>query len=508
MFNFGGNTGLTYEDIQRQRAIAERLRAANVQTPQNVGEGLAAIGRALGARRRERRADETETQGRQAFTEQLSSTFAPPQSYTGNATAEAIKAGLIQRGLPEHVAQGFVMNMMDESGLDPNINEVSPLVPGSRGGFGLYQLTGPRRVAYENYAAQRGVDLGNVDAQLDFLMTELQGPEASAFRNIMATSDPNSAAVAIARDFLRPSQENLDRRIAQYQGGGQSQASTQQILELMSNPYATDAQRMYLGEMLQRSMPKTREQQLQNLLLEAQIAAAQTPKDTRPARQKEYDWLVGMGMTREEAMIESGDKPLVDMGGPQTAGWEKIDENFAEEWTAWTQSGGSDMGRQIAQLQNVLDQLDAGQEITGPAFGLQPDILQAFLSPDALDAREQVEEVVQRNLRLILGAQFTENEGNRLIARAYNQKLDPKRNAVRLRALIQQMQAAFEAKNAMVEYFTRKGTLQGFKASDYIPTLADFHATFDRLDVSQGIGDEKTDKDETDDEFIDRMMGQ
>lgn len=135
----------------------------------------------------------------------------------------SIFQGLVQRGLPPHVAQGFVMNMRDESGLNPAINEVSPTVPGSRGGFGLYQVTGPRRTAYEAFASDRGVDPADVDAQLDFLVSELKGPEQRAAQSIFATQDVPSAAAAIARDFLRPAPENLQRRVAQYTGGSTMQ---------------------------------------------------------------------------------------------------------------------------------------------------------------------------------------------------------------------------------------------------------------------------------------------
>jgi hypothetical protein len=126
--------------------------------------------------------------------------------------------GLKRRGYPEHVAQGFVMNMMDESGLNPGINEAAPIVPGSRGGFGLYQLTGPRRTAYEQFAAQRGVNPADAEAQLDFLDYELKGPESRAAKSILSTQNPQQAAVAIARDFLRPATEHLNRRVARYSG--------------------------------------------------------------------------------------------------------------------------------------------------------------------------------------------------------------------------------------------------------------------------------------------------
>lgn len=140
------------------------------------------------------------------------------------ADAQQIRQGLINRGLPEHVADGFLVNFQDESGLNPGINEANPTVPGSRGGFGLYQLTGPRRVAYESFAQERGVDPSDVDAQLDFLMTELQGPEKAAAERIMAAGDTPMAAQAIVNHFLRPAPEHRERRMAAYSQLGASPA--------------------------------------------------------------------------------------------------------------------------------------------------------------------------------------------------------------------------------------------------------------------------------------------
>lgn len=135
--------------------------------------------------------------------------------------AETIRSGLMDRGLPQHVADAFVMNFQDESGLNPGINEASPTVPGSRGGYGLYQLTGPRRREYETFASQRGVDPANVDAQLDFLMTELQGSEAGAAKSILSAPDTGSAAAAIVNDFLRPAPEHRQQRANKYLSSGQ-----------------------------------------------------------------------------------------------------------------------------------------------------------------------------------------------------------------------------------------------------------------------------------------------
>ena len=124
-----------------------------------------------------------------------------------------ILTGLLQRGMAPHIAQGVMANMIAESRLDPGINEIAPLVPGSRGGFGLNQWTGPRRRALEAAAAQRGVPVSDLDFQLDFTMQELQGPEVRAWRALQAAPDAVSAARVFSEQFLRPGIPHLQNRL-------------------------------------------------------------------------------------------------------------------------------------------------------------------------------------------------------------------------------------------------------------------------------------------------------
>jgi hypothetical protein len=171
-----------------------------------------------------------------------------------------------------------------------------------------------------------------------------------------------------------------------------------------------------------------------------------------------------------------GKGPLVQniLGGDKlTPGQESIDKKFADDYVAWRGGGGQDTAAQIAQLKPVIQALEAGQPITGMKVAVQPDLLLAMTNPKALQSREQVEEVVQRNLRTVLGAQFTEKEGERLIARAYNPKLPPEENAKRVRRLFLQMSTAAEQKQAMVDYFDQNGTLRGF--SGKMPGVQDFY---------------------------------
>lgn len=129
-------------------------------------------------------------------------------------TPQAVIAGLVQRGIPPHIAQGMVANMMAESRLDPGINEIAPLVEGSRGGYGLNQWTGPRRVQYEQFAAQRGAAPDDLDTQLDFTLWELQNTERGAWNALQGAGDAREAARIYSERFLRPGIPHMDRRLA------------------------------------------------------------------------------------------------------------------------------------------------------------------------------------------------------------------------------------------------------------------------------------------------------
>ena len=171
--------------------------------------------------------------------------------------ASMIRQELMARGLPEHVAEGFVLNMQDESGLNPGINEKNPVVAGSRGGFGLYQLTGPRRVAYEQWASKHGRALDDPSAQLDFLAMELEGPERAAADKIMATSTPGEAASAIATYFLRPSKEHLAARVEKYMEADPSQPRTSatDLIAMKARPDLNEQQQAAIDLVLGMMQP-------------------------------------------------------------------------------------------------------------------------------------------------------------------------------------------------------------------------------------------------------------
>ena len=132
-------------------------------------------------------------------------------------TTREVIDGLVSRGLPEHVAKGFAMNAIDESGLETGIEEAEYNVHGTKG-YGLFQWTGDRRDKLYARAKSRGVHPSDKDLQLDLVVEELNGPEKRARDAIYATTSPGAAGAAIVSKFLRPAKKHEVERVARYTG--------------------------------------------------------------------------------------------------------------------------------------------------------------------------------------------------------------------------------------------------------------------------------------------------
>ena len=167
----------------------------------------------------------------------------------------------------------------------------------------------------------------------------------------------------------------------------------------------------------------------------------------------------------------------VNVGAANSAGQDAVDKKYAEDYLAWRQGGGSDNAKLVNQLDSALASLESGRNITDRVYGLLPDQVNSMFRPEATDTRDKVAEVVQRNLRVILCAQFTEKEGKMLMDRAYNPQLDEKVNAGRVRALIGQIQRASKSKEDAAQYFEQHGTLRGWTGKTY--SRVDFENAID-----------------------------
>lgn len=125
-------------------------------------------------------------------------------------------------------AFAIVGNGGHESNGFTDLQEINPTVKGSRGGWGMFQWTGPRRRAFEAYCARNKLDPASDEANYAWLFLELKGSEAKALPRTLAADTLNDKVVAFEETFLR--------------AGVKHYASRQQWAVIAKRQWAVDGQ--------------------------------------------------------------------------------------------------------------------------------------------------------------------------------------------------------------------------------------------------------------------------
>ena len=146
-------------------------------------------------------------------------------------------------------------------------------------------------------------------------------------------------------------------------------------------------------------------------------------------------------------------KPTTNIGVNVGAGSKKFDEKIATELaTDLKKLPGLLVDIEDLKLQrNRLDTIDASGVKQGIISGLFGDTAYTLAFPEGRDIRDRIETVVQKSLKEILGAQFAEKEGERILARAFNPALDESINQERLDILIAKLDAGVKQKTALLQ---------------------------------------------------------
>ena len=160
-----------------------------------------------------------------------------------------------------------------------------------------------------------------------------------------------------------------------------------------------------------------------------------------------------------------------------------IDREFGKVYSKFVLDGGASViGKNISQLQDASKILEThlreGKDLTGVYNSALPDTLRSFFNPEGVKVQQMVEEVVQSNLKAVLGGQFSEREAQQLLARSFNPKLLPEENIRRINNLQKSIELAFQQKLKAIEYFETNGTMAGFKGASSI-TLDQIKKSFE-----------------------------
>lgn len=112
---------------------------------------------------------------------------------------------------PEDAA-AVLGNIGAETGGFTALQEIKPMVPGSAGGWGWVQWTGPRRRAFEAYVKRNNLDPSSDLANYKYLFVELTGSEKGAVAKTAAAKGLQAKTIAFERNFERAGIKHDDVR--------------------------------------------------------------------------------------------------------------------------------------------------------------------------------------------------------------------------------------------------------------------------------------------------------
>lgn len=138
-------------------------------------------------------------------------------AFPGDANIAARLMQDMQRdlGLTPAQAAGVVGNFAHESNGFRTLQEINPVVPGSRGGFGFGQWTGPRRRNFEQFARENDLDPNSYEANYGFFLHEVRNDpyERAQFEKVRQAETAEEAAQIVSENYLRPGVPHLNSRI-------------------------------------------------------------------------------------------------------------------------------------------------------------------------------------------------------------------------------------------------------------------------------------------------------
>ena len=128
-------------------------------------------------------------------------------------------------GLTDVQAAGIAGNFDHETGGFKFMQELKPVVPGSKGGLGFAQWTGPRRKAFESWAKENNLDTNTYEANFGFFIHEVQNTNEGRFlEDLQEAETVEESTRIVSEQYLRPGKPMMKSRLTRantYLPGGQ-----------------------------------------------------------------------------------------------------------------------------------------------------------------------------------------------------------------------------------------------------------------------------------------------
>ena len=127
------------------------------------------------------------------------------------AQGQAIRDGLLKRGFSREETSAVLGNLFAESGFNPEAEAPSTKA------YGLMQWLGERKEKLQTLANERGVEISDLDLQLDHIANELKGQnryETSQFNKAMKGNTIAEKARLFGKLVERPSDRELNESLS------------------------------------------------------------------------------------------------------------------------------------------------------------------------------------------------------------------------------------------------------------------------------------------------------
>ena len=187
--------------------------------------------------------------------------------------------------------------------------------------------------------------------------------------------------------------------------------------------------------------------------------------------------MVKMGISAEEAkarLAETHSKNIADVSvkeaalgakaTPKVTGQNKQDADYVKDLNDWRGGGKPSFEKNLTRLEEAKAKLEkykgGGYGISGPVSGRMPEALR---SEESRTLEQDVKAAAQASMKAALGASFTENEGKRIMAAAYDPSLSPEQNIKKIDAAIKELKDTGGSNESRASYFEEHGTLSGWK---------------------------------------------
>jgi hypothetical protein len=146
--------------------------------------------------------------------------------------------------------------------------------------------------------------------------------------------------------------------------------------------------------------------------------------------------------------------------GSYTPGQKKLDEEFAKDYNDWTSGARSEAVKNLNLLRKAADMLRKSDRISGRFVGVTPDVIKPEIAKIIM---QDVRSAAQASLKAILGTQFTDREGERIMTTSFDPQLSEEANLDKVMRTIKELEERMVNKNAKAEMFANEGSLRNYR---------------------------------------------